>query len=285
LHAIITEIFPDGLGEEHPIAELTMAEREVLAEFERDTRPVCASNNGYVQSIEQDTLMHLAQENDLVLRIEHPPGYFVVKEQPLVQVWPAARLNDDVANAIANAFNLGERQTPTQDIEAAVSQLVEVALRALSPSINDPFTAIGCADQLGAALCHLAKRKIPSPYRRDSKGTLRVVAYPFTFAEVAAAALGPLRQYSRSSPTVLTHLLEMIAVVLSQAQRPEDREALLRQAELIRHCGDSWAEAADRETLEDRFRKVLHAYSKRSANGAMAHADGSAGELTAAQAP
>ena len=75
---------------------------------------------------------------------------------------------------------LGSQQTPYQDVEFAVNQLVEVAVRALSPSVNDPFTATACVDHLGAALCRLAGRKIPSPYRRDPDGQVRVTDGPYS---------------------------------------------------------------------------------------------------------
>ena len=102
-------------------------------------------------------------------------------------VWPAERVDDRLATRIAAAFVVGTQRTPIQDVEFSVDQLVEIALRALSPGVNDPFTAITCVDRLGSVLCRLARREPPSPFRRDERGKLRLVASSTSFAEFADA--------------------------------------------------------------------------------------------------
>ena len=97
-------------------------------------------------------------------------------------------MDDDLDNAIRDAFLLGRARTLTQDVEFAVEQLVEVALRALSPGINDPFTAIACIDRLGTAMAHLGLRTIPSPVRLDDDGRPRIVAEASTYAGIVDAA-------------------------------------------------------------------------------------------------
>ncbi|WP_152205736.1 DUF2254 family protein [Marinobacter changyiensis] len=77
--------------------------------------------------------------------------------RPLALVWPANRVTGQLMDRINAAFALGNQRAPGQDIEFAVNQLIEIAIRALSPGLNDPFTALTCLDHLGSALCRLAQ--------------------------------------------------------------------------------------------------------------------------------
>ena len=116
--------------------------------------------------------------------------------------FPEEKVNKKLAVQINDAFVLGSQRTEQQDVEFPIDQLVEIAVRALSPGINDPFTAIRCIDQLSAALCHLAQREIPSPYRYDDHDQLRILAEPISFADATDAAFNQIRQYGKSSVAV-----------------------------------------------------------------------------------
>jgi uncharacterized membrane protein len=157
-------------------------------------------------------------------------------------------------------FALGNLRTSAQDVEFAIHQLVEIAVRALSPSVNDPFTAIACVDRLGSALSRLAQRKMPSPYRHDGQRRLRVVAVPITFAEIVDASFNQIRQYARPSAAVTIRLLETIAVIAEAVHRPEDRAALRRHAEMIvRGAREGLPEGEDRRDVEARFEMTVAA--------------------------
>jgi len=100
--------------------------------------------------------MELAAEEDLLLRLERRPGHYLVKGRAMVMVWPGERVTEALVDKINAAFVLGNQRTAAQDVEFSVNQLVEIAVWALSPGINDPFTAVACVDRLGSALCRLA---------------------------------------------------------------------------------------------------------------------------------
>jgi hypothetical protein len=178
--------------------------------------------------------MQLATEHDLILRVTPRPGYFVIQGSALAAAWPGERVDERLAEKIHDAFIVGAGRTLTQDVEFAVDQLVEVAVRALSPGVNDPFTAMTCVDRLGEALCQLAERTLPSPSRYDADGRLRVVVHPTTFTGVTDAAFNQIRQYGRGSAAVTIRLLEAIAGVAARASGEEDRAALLQQARMIK---------------------------------------------------
>jgi uncharacterized membrane protein len=152
------------------------------------------------------------------------------------------------------AVAVAPRRSPTQDVEFAVQQLVEIALRALSPSSNDPFTAIGCVDRLGAGLVRLGRRRIPSPFRSDSDGCVRVVATPPSYEGVVNAAFDQIRQNAREDVAVTIRLLEVIAEIGGCGVGRDMNRALLRQAEIIERASRTAGfDPSDREDIARRF--------------------------------
>ena len=91
------------------------------------------------------------------------PGAFVRTGMVLARVWPADRVDEELDNEIRNTFHLGNQRTPTQDVEYAVNQLTEMAVRAMSPAINDPFTAMTCLDYIGEGLALFARQGRDKP--------------------------------------------------------------------------------------------------------------------------
>jgi uncharacterized membrane protein len=257
-HAI-NRLFPEKLG--YPPEENDdQSAREIAKDFDQQADTIASMRSGYLQSIDNNQLMKIATENDLVLRLEHRPGDFVIKGNELVKVRPRGRANDELAGKITDAFILGTQRTHMQDVEFSVHQLVEVAVRALSPGVNDPFTAVTCIDRLGAALCLLAQRSIPSPFRFDAKHQLRVIARAVTFSGVVNAAFNQIRQYGRSSASVTIRLLEAITLIGKCTLKQEDRVALLQQAVMIeRGSYEGLPEERDRQDIQRRFRKAVEA--------------------------
>jgi len=253
----IDRLFPEQIGGDQPGPDMQLSGIGIPERFDREARPVAAAGDGYLQLVDADALLRLASREDVLLRLERRPGHYVVMGRPLLMLWPGERVTDQLATEVKSAFILGNQRTSTQDIEFAVHQLVEVAVRALSPGVNDPFTAITCVDRLGSALSRLAQRDMPSPYRFDEQGRLRVVAPAFTFPGVVDAAFNQTRQYARSSAAVTIRLLETITVIAGAVRRPEDRNALRRHAEMIaRGAREGLPEYEDRQAVEKRFEEA-----------------------------
>lgn len=250
----VDDLYPGGLGgaaEDVPI---------IPDRFEQEARPIPAAEEGYVQSIEPGGLMDVATEENLLFQVEKGPGSYVVAGRPLVLAHPGGRISDRVTDQINKAFLLGNQRTPEQDFEFAVNQLVEIAVRALSPSLNDPFTAIRCVDRLGSALSRLAQREIPSPYRHDVDHRLRVIAHGVTFPSVVDAAFDKIRRHAGSSIAVSVRLLETISVIAASVHRPEDRAALREQAKMIvRKAQMEFPEGNDLGAVEERYHEAQDA--------------------------
>ena len=264
----IDRLFPEHIGRGAPRIPTEPPEAGFFEAFDQEARPVGADGDGYLQFIDVEALVALATEEDLIVRLERKPGNYVVASVPLAMVWPGSRVTNRLTDQIQSFFVLGHQRTSDQDIEFGVNQLVEIAVRALSPGLNDPFTAITCVDHLGSALCRLATREMPSPYRHDRQNQLRVIAPANTFPELTDAAFNQMRQYSRSSAAVAIRLLETIAVVAGFAHRPEDRATLLRHAEMIaRGASEGLPEAEDRRAVEERCQAVSQLCSEPAGSG------------------
>jgi uncharacterized membrane protein len=256
----IDRLFPGHLGEPGPLCPATSIDTRLPEGFEGGAGPVDAEQDGYLQRIDADALMALAEQEDLLLRLERRPGHYLVKGSPLVMVWPADRVTDDLAIRLNAAFAVGHQRTSAQDVEFHVNQLVEIAVRALSPGVNNPFAAIACVDRLGSGLCRLAERDTPSTHRFDTQGRLRLVAAGPTFAGILDASFNPIRQSARSNPAVLIRLLESIGQIAGAVHRSQDRIALARHATMLaRAARQALPEPDDRDAVQARFEIALDA--------------------------
>lgn len=224
LRAVIDESFPSDIGE--GAADRADAD-EGSGSLGENCKAVCAATAGYVRRIDGHALMAAAREHDLLVRVERSPGDFVVEGDLLFSVWPAPSVNDEVARQVRRSVVLGADRTPTQDLAFAVRQLVEVALRALSPGINDPFTAIECINRLQEGLCIVVQRPRPSAYRFDEEDRLRVIAEPMSLHALAQAAFDPIARAGGANGDVALCLLQAVATVASFAAEPGDRRLLL----------------------------------------------------------
>lgn len=198
-----------------------------------EAHPIRASKPGYIQFIDLDSILPLTEKKDIVIHLEHKPGDFVGIGMVIALVWPADRVDKELDLDIRNTFHLGNQRTPTQDIEYAINQLTEMAIRAMSPAINDPFTAMTCLDYIGEGLALFARRGAISPNIYDMHGQLRLVFEPVTFEGLLNAAFDMLRHASCDNASVLLHMLETIDVIGQETKLLDERQNLIRHVNLI----------------------------------------------------
>jgi len=257
LDASINRLFPEKISE--PPEDDSPSPPIVVEDDESDTDPftVNADREGYLQAVDAEGLIEIACEHDLVIELTKRPGDFVVRDVPVARVRHVGDDVDEIASGINDTLIVGSRRTPRQDVLCAVDEIVEVAVRALSPGINDPFTAVTCIDRLGATIGRLARRRIPSPYRYDHEGQLRLIAQPIKFEDVLDCAFTKIREYGRTSASVMQHLMSTLETILQQTQQPADRQAVIRQAEMVLE-GFSMVEhqECDRQRLEVSFNRL-----------------------------
>jgi uncharacterized membrane protein len=153
---------------------------------------------------------------------------------------------------------VGSNRTLTQDPGFAIDQLVEVALRALSPAVNDTFTAINCIDWLGDCLCHAYSQRLPSGIYCDPNGEVRVIEPVITYERLLKGATDKIRQAGRGMPAVLIRQLENLQKVMTLVSMPEEREAVLHHARmLLRASDESVSEESDRRDVQAAYDVLL----------------------------
>lgn len=191
---------------------------------------VPAGATGYIAAIDQDALVALACRRGMTIRLLVRPGDFVTAGQPILEAAPASAVAAEAAAGCNAAFALARKRSPLQDLRFALDELVEIAARALSPGVNDPFTAIACIDWLGAALIELAESGEPNGVIADEAGAVRLIFEPLTFDDYVASAFGQLRPYVARDPNARARTVQTLKMVAARtsdaAKRARVREEL-----------------------------------------------------------
>ena len=257
LEASIERLFSHQSGKSPYEYELRR-EDDIPADFDENTNFVTAPASGYLQTINYELLLQAARESDLLLRLLYRSGEFIANRSEIIAFYPPQELSESVEKNIQKAFTLGTRRLRAQDVDFSIDQLVEVAVRALSPGINDPFTAIACLDQFSTTLATLAEHTIPSGYYYDTDGHLRVISDVVTFDGLVNAAFNQIRQHGRSDIAVTIRLLEVIAIILARTQSANQQGALVQQAEMIKRASDAVIfEENDRRDITKRYDLIM----------------------------
>jgi uncharacterized membrane protein len=219
---------------------------------------VHATESGYLRALDAQSLLSLATERNVVIRVQYRPGDFVFEKNPITIVEGRDRLDEPAQKRIRRAFAVGEYRSLEQDVEFPIQQLVDMALRALSPSLNDPYTAVNCIDRLGAAICHLCDRQTPPPRWYDKDGRLRLILDVPTYEGIVDAAFNQIRQSAADNIAASIRLLEALQAIAVVTSGPKQRKVIRRHAEMIHHaCQKALTEQKDRDDIEERFREVL----------------------------
>lgn len=248
-------LFPEQMGEESEEPE------KVDLDSWRRRYPqrteVQAARSGYIQVIDGERLLSLAKKQACLIEIFYRPGEFLVRDMPFARIFHGEELPEEVPTAIRNSLILGRMRTSMQDVEFAIHQLVEIAAKALSPGINDPYTAIACIDYLTATLSHLSTVRFPSGPRFDEEEQLRLMAKPYTFAGMMDAAFFQIRQYGEGNPAVLIRLMEALVTIGGSARRRYQLETVQRHADMVLRAGEnSMKEPNDLQDLVKRYEQV-----------------------------
>ena len=216
---------------------------------------------GYVQSIDEDGLLDLARTRQGVVRLEHGIGGFVARGAVLVSVASyeggAVARPAELTNQVNALFSLGGQRTIEQDAGFGLRQIVDIALKALSPGINDTTTAIICVDHLGALLAQLASRRLPGSLRTH-EDRVRVVAVRPSFGQFVASAFDQIRSSADGNVGVYLRLLTALATVGQRTPVPERRSVLRQQAELVAEAAQRTLPTTyEREQVRERLAQLL----------------------------
>ncbi|MGB3647374.1 MAG: DUF2254 domain-containing protein [Desulfobulbales bacterium] len=252
--AVIDRLFPEKIGQGPDEDE---DKDQVLRSLEKLTwRPVPAKVSGYIQSVNNDALMRLARDRKTILRMEHGIGDYVVEETGLASLALEDPLDQETIAALNSSYNISSHRTVEQDPAFGVRQIVDIALKALSPGVNDTSTAVMCVDYLAAILARLASRQLPSS-RRYEEGELRVITIAQTFKSLLADSFDQIRRSAEGNVAVMERMLGAIENIGSLTTNPYRRRALCEQIQRIDELADLTIESAhDRARIEKRLMHV-----------------------------
>ena len=235
---------------------------ELIATIAESGAVIATPKSGYLQFIRHSQLVRIASEADAVLRLPYRPGHFLVQGRELARVWPPEAA-DHVASYLERAQATGPHRTLTQDVAFGVDQLVEIAIRALSPAVNDTFTAMTCVDWLGDCLCKIAQVWAPTQVHRDRAGTIRVISDQVSFERLVQRAFEKIRQASWAMPAVMIRQLEALTTIMEQTTDPAQARALMEQATMIQRANAaSVPEEADRADVQRRYAALVAIYEQ-----------------------
>ena len=226
-------------------------------DFGEQNTEIKARKSGYVQAYATKDLIAYADKEDLILHLMVYPGRFVIEDSAILRVYPQHEATSSLEDTLENTLILGKTRLNIQDVLFYVDQLVEIAVRALSPGINDPFTAIACVDQLSATLAELAEEDIPSGYYY-SHSKLRLIVDDVTFQDILNSAYDQIRHYGRGDVKVTLRLLETLALIALHTQDSERRQTIKQQGDKVLEGARKNLELeADLNEIEEQYIRLL----------------------------
>ncbi len=209
--------------------------------------------SGYIRFVDIERLRALAKAYRICLRLERRVGHFVPEGVALIRVSRGDRVGEERALQLLAAIDIGPTRTMQQDVEFGIVQIVDIALRAISPAVNDPTTTISCVDQLSCILIRCIGRAPPRSYFYDPPHVLRVVIPWISFRGLLDLAFEQIRHYATADAAVSLRLMRALADIASTIDEPAIRRDLLdRGKRLIAGCAER-LQAEDLERLRRRL--------------------------------
>ena len=234
---------------------------DLPAGFAERARRVALRRDGYVQAVDHADMVRWAERHDAVVTLNFRAGDHVVAGDTRLLVDTGGRPPDPRAEGeLRDLVVIGRERTPIQDIEFPLRHLVEIAVRALSPGTNDPFTAVAVVDRLRGSLTRAMERRLPPEVYRGRDGRVRLVTQATTYEGIVDAAFNQIRQAGKSMPAVVIHMLEAIARIAERAPLAEQRAVLARHARMVAEAGlRESREPSDRADIERSWRRAREA--------------------------
>jgi uncharacterized membrane protein len=224
---------------------------------------VPAYASGYVQTVHAERLLPIATERELTILGSTMVGEYVVADAPLLWVWRAAagqELPDpeQLREQGRDAVRIGFERTAEQDAAFGVRQLADIAVKALSPAINDPYTAIQSLEHLGVVLAALARRRLGSQHLDDGTGVIRVILPGRALSYYLDMAIGQIRRYGCAEPRVDRALLRVLGTTGRFCADPAERKVVAAEVRLVvEDAEQSIRQPADLVPVRDHADRVL----------------------------
>jgi uncharacterized membrane protein len=221
---------------EETIAAVDHLFAQEMGENDRDGTPwmslaeqpwseIPARKTGYIEDIDMGALLDVAREHGTILRMEHGIGEFIIESAPLLSVVGLSNMDDETTYKLNAAYSVSRQRTVETDAAFGIRQIVDIAMKALSPGINDTTTAVMCIDYLAAILVRLATRRFAPSHCLD-QGKLRIITRGPSFESLLAEAFDQIRQNSAGNVAIMERMLGALYTIAGQTADPGRRRAV-----------------------------------------------------------
>jgi uncharacterized membrane protein len=222
--------------------------------------------SGYIRFIDTKRLVELAKAHRVAVQSLRRVGHFVPAGLPLLIVSRPERLAPGAHAEFAGVFDIGPSRTLQQDVEYGVLQIVDIALKAISPAVNDPSTAINCVDQLSRILIRFASREVPESELYDLPGVVRAKIPWIGFNPLMCSAFDQIRHYAKGDIPVSLRLLRALGDIATSTQDPACHLALIELGRRIVAGCEKQVDSPDLQALNSRLAALEALQSKHSFN-------------------
>jgi uncharacterized membrane protein len=254
--AAIDRLFPEKLGQGTAEDDDDQTLRPLS---ERNWRTVPARQSGYIQNVDNTALLRLARGRKTIVRMEYGIGEFVVRDTTLASLALKDPPDQKTITALQAAFSISSHRTVEQDVGFGIRQIVDVALKALSPGVIDTTTAVMCVDYLTAILARIAPRQIPSVHRYE-EGQLRVIAKGPSFESLLAESFDQIRSIAKDDVAIMSRMLGAFQTLAGLIADPNRRRALRDQVQWVAEMAERTVESPhDRERITEQVARVSEA--------------------------
>ena len=224
------------------------------APFNQLITSIHATKPGYIRILDGNTLIDIAKKHDLIIQLEVNVGAYLTEGSILLSIYSSKHIEDSIKKQCVSTFAVGDKRNQEQDILFLVDEMIEIIARALSPGINDPFTAMTCLDWLQSSLHKISNMQPPSPYRYDEDDKLRFIAKPITFSNFCELIFCRVQPYVCRDRNTALHMMNMIVSLHSDNANHEHQLVLVSHAISLKNAAvECLATDDDRKKIISQF--------------------------------
>lgn len=254
LNRQISSQFPMNIGKENANLSIDLSQNSLKK------TSVISPNQGYIRILDGNSLIDIATKNDLIIQLEARPGDYITEDSTLLVIYSSQTIDDAVSKQCMDAFALGHKRNQERDTLFLVDEIVEIIARALSPGINDPFTAMNCLDWLQSSIQKLSKVNQPFAYRCDIKDKLRLITKPITFPEFCDLVFCRVQPYICRDRNATLHMMKMIVSIHKNITNQQHKIILISHATLLKDAANASL------SIEEDRKKLLSLYEEHFLN-------------------
>lgn len=262
---LFDKAFDDILKYKEEIEKYDSIGKEEIENFEAKLA-IRSPKSGYIGEIYYRRLFEIATENKVLIIFDKLPGQFVTDEDIIAKIYydRNSDLKDNLSEEIGRSLDIGDRRTEVQDFSFSIQKLVEVAMKALSPGINDPNTAIQCIRDLGLLLRELAELKAGYVVIRDEDNGNRASLYreSYDLDKLLSDTFNQMIHYGKEDIFVVLSIIKAHRHILEKSNAL-NREIIRKHIDYLEEilARQSFAEL-DRNMIQEELREIDELYHK-----------------------